>query len=272
MSVLPIFVPCLKALHYVTPMRVWPPFMLRMPGYVQARKQIFSFAEQIASEHVSNPDSGDLVDELLAAHQGTDELITREQLIAQLFVPYFVGIDTVAATTSFLIYLLLRHEDVLRQVIEEIDIAHTLEAIDLNMLTTLDRALYETQRLYPVAPLLARRVMRSFTFKGYRVAAGTELVIATGVTHYLPEFYPEPHQFDINRRNAVPVGVFTGWGVGPHFCLGATLAPMLLKVMMVALLTNWTPKLHPANYPLKISLAPIPNPGPSLKIHVARRH
>jgi cytochrome P450 len=260
-----------KSLHYVTPMRVWPSFMLKLPSYTRAKDRIFAFAQQIIADHHANPpDSQNLISELLRAHTRDDNPITHEQMIAQVFTPYFVGIDTVGATISFLLYLLLIHPDVLGDVIHEVDTTVT-GTVNLDGLPTLERAIEETMRLYPIAPLLARRVMAPFTFFDYDVEVGTELVVATGVTHYLPEFYPEPYRFDIGRNTNVPNGAFSGWGVGPHSCLGAGLAVVLMKVVVGAILRDWAVALHPPDYDLKVTLAPIPNPGPSLQVRVTAR-
>ena len=53
--------------------------------------------------------------------------------------------------------------------------------------------------MYPVAPVLVRTVTNSFDFAGYRIPAGENVMIATTVPHYLPECFPEPDRFDIDR-------------------------------------------------------------------------
>lgn len=259
----------IKTLHYVYPMRVMPKFMLAMPNYKNAKKRIFAFAEQIIAHHVDNPSisrNENLVDDLITAYE--QDKITHEQLIGQIFTPYFVGIDTVGATISFLTYLILSHKSVLQAVLSEVDAAFADDTINFDALPTLKNAINETLRLYPIAPFLARRAMKSFSFAGYDIPEGSELIMATGVTHYLPEFYPEPHKFNVKRQHDVPAGAFTTWGLGAHSCLGAGLAEMLMQVIITTLLHDWQFDLHPMNYEMKISLTPIPNPGDSLKIKV----
>jgi len=261
----------IKMLHYVYPMRVMPKFMLKTPKYKNSKQRMFDFAESIIAHHQqTNPaQRGEtLVDDLLTAYTREECPISHEQLIGQVFTPYFVGIDTVGATVSFLTYLILKHEDVRQSVLTEIESAYDSDVLNLDALPTLTSAIYETLRLYPIAPFLVRRAMTSFTFDGYEIPEGSELIIATGVTHYLPEFFPEPHQFDVNRERDVPAGAFTTWGLGPHSCLGAGLAEMLMQVVIATLFSDWQLNFYPHDYEMKVSLAPLPNPGESFKVGV----
>ena len=263
----------IKLLHFVYPMRVMPRLTLRLPPYQNAKKRIFAFAERILAHHIAQDSaSPTLVDDLIAAHQRTDNPLTREQVIGQIFTPYFVGIDTVGATISFLTYLLLTHKNVLQSVIAEVDAAFCGDTFVLDALPTLERAIHETMRLYPIAPFLARRAMQDFSFAGYDIQQGTELIVAVGVTHYLEAYYAQPHQFNVERTNDVPAGVFSTWGLGAHSCLGAGIAEMLMKVVMATILREWTLHLHPKDYRMKLSLAPLPNPGASLKVSLNKRN
>lgn len=265
----------IKTLHFVYPMRLWPKFMFWLPQYRNAKKRIFTFAEHILAHHEAQQESSPaptLVNDLIEAHRDHDDPITYEQVIGQIFTPYFVGLDTVGATISFLTYLLLAHDNVLQSVISEVDSAFAGDSFDLEALPTLGKAIDETLRLYPIAPFLVRRAMQSFSFAGYDIPAGTELIMATGVTHYLPKYYPQPYQFNVERDSDVPAGVFSTWGLGPHSCLGAGIAEMLMKVIMATILHDWTLYLHPKDYQMKLSLAPLPNPGTSFKVRVEKRN
>ena len=61
------------------------------------------------------------------------------------------------------------------------------------------RVALETLRMYPVIPALTRTVSNSFEFGGYRVPANSQILLGTTVGHHLPEYFPEPEYFDIER-------------------------------------------------------------------------
>ncbi len=70
---------------------------------------------------------------------------------------------------------------------------------DLRRLEVLHAATLEILRYYPVAPGAPRTTVEEYVFEGYRVPKGTKVLVGTGVTHFLPQFFPNSDQFDIDR-------------------------------------------------------------------------
>jgi cytochrome P450 len=109
-------------------------------------------------------------------------------------------------------------------------------------------------RLYPVAALSQRTVTAPFTFHGYRVEAETPLLIATGMTHVLPELFPDPARFDIDRYEAPRSehrarGAYAPYGLGAHVCLGAGLAGIQIALIVAQLLRTTEFELIPGCRP-----------------------
>ena len=138
------------------------------------------------------------------------------------------------------------------------------------------RTAMETMRMYPVAPLQIRTATNSFEFAGHRVAAGEALMIATTVPHYLPEFFPEPERFDIDRytpergEHRRP-NIYAPFGLGAHRCLGNGFAEVQIAVTIATILREVNLTLHPANYSLKCTQIPLPSPGKSFRVRASRR-
>lgn len=128
-------------------------------------------------------------------------------------------------------------------------------------------AAIETLRMYPVAPFTPRTAEQPFTFEGYRVDAGTEVFFAQTVTHYLPEFYPNPHLFDPMRGRGKP-GTYAPYTLGAHLCLGAGIAEMQMLVMLARLLHNLDLSLPSPEYDVTIHATPLPNPGRRFRVRV----
>ena len=90
-----------------------------------------------------------------------------------------------------------------------------------------------------MTPFTPRTVTAPFEFGGFTLQPGTEVMIAQAVTHMLPEYYPNPEKFDIDRHingPQVPVGAFAPYTLGAHTCLGAGMAEALMLINMAALL------------------------------------
>jgi cytochrome P450 len=77
---------------------------------------------------------------------------------------------------------------------------------------------------------------------GTVIRAGEAAVPILSVANRDPAAFPDPHRFDVTRTGPAP---HVGLGHGPHFCLGAQLARLELRVALGALLTRF-PTLSPA--------------------------
>ena len=138
------------------------------------------------------------------------------------------------------------------------------------------RAALETMRMYPVTPLLIRTATNSFEFAGHRIAAGERVMIATAVPHYLPEFFPEPERFDVDRygperaEHKQPY-VYAPFGLGPHRCLGNGFAEVQIAATMATILHEVDLDLDRTDYTLKTTQIPLPAPDESFKVRVKGR-
>ena len=99
----------------------------------------------------------------------------------------------------------------------------------LKEMTALHGAAMETLRRYPVAGGHFIKVAKPLTIAGYRLEPGDDIFVAMTVPHFLPELYPEPEKFDIDRYHAPrnehrQRGAYAPFGLGDHTCLGAGIA------------------------------------------------
>ena len=101
-------------------------------------------------------------------------------------------------------------------------------------------------------------------------------MIATAVPHYLPECFPEPQRFDIDRygperaEHKQPY-VYAPFGLGPHRCLGNGFAEVQIAVTMATILHEVDFDLDRSGYSLKTTQVPMPAPDESFKIRVKGR-
>ena len=184
----------------------------------------------------------DLIDDLLDLHDADPKFFPEADLKIAAMGPFVAALDTVAGTSAFMLYALLRNPDVLAKVREEADALLNGDVPAEQALREMDathRAAMETMRI--VIPMLIRTAANSFEFAGHRIPAGERLIIATAVPHYLPEYFPEPERFDIDRytperaEHKQPY-VYAPFGLGPHRCLGNGFAEVQIAVTMATIL------------------------------------
>lgn len=130
--------------------------------------------------------------------------------------------------------------------------------------------------MHPVQKEVMREAVNIFEFAGHTIPSGTPRPIATTVPHTLPEYFPEPRRFDIDRfaaerrEHRVP-GAYAPFGLGTHRCLGSGSFEAQSAVALATILHRLELSLAPPSYRVKGNHAPTPRPDDGFKIKVSRR-
>ncbi len=260
-----------------------PKVMGRLPKYRRARRRMQAFYERIMEAHRPEMREGkppDFVDVLLEANRANPQLLPETDLLVNVLAPYLVGMDTAASVCAFMLYALLKHPEILERMKEEVDDMYAEHGsptpAGMRKLDVTHRVALETLRMYPVVPALTRTVSNSFEFGGYRVPAGTEIMLGTTVGHHLPDYFPEPEQFDIERYSRSRAehkqpGAFAPFGVGQHRCIGSGLSELQIALTLAAIVRKADLELERPERPLKIKLSPAPHPADSVRMRLVQR-
>jgi cytochrome P450 len=99
----------------------------------------------------------------------------------------------------------------------------------------LHTAILEVLRYYPVAMAMPRTAAATFDFAGYRIPESSNVTVAPAVTHSLPQFFPTPFLFSIDRyfephHEHHQANAFVPFALGEHAFLSADIA----KVQIMA--------------------------------------
>ncbi len=269
----------LNTMLNVTAVKVWPSFMLRTPRFRRARLRVREFGQKLLDYHRQNPPETtgrepNLIDDVLAGTRPDGDAFTEDDLLSMAVGPFFAGMDTVASSISFFMYTLHKYPDVLEKVKAEVRAVFskgTVTAQDFQQMPVLHAAAIETLRFYPATPFTPRQAAEAFTFEGYEFPVGTEVMTAQTVTHFLPEYYPDPYRFDVTRHlgeggHARIPNVYTPFSLGAHTCLGAGMAEVQMMVTMAALLHYGDFQLESPDYEVQIHTMPLPNPGAKFRM------
>ena len=204
------------------------------------------------------------------------------------------GLEPLADGLTWTLYLLARHPDILQQLREEIDAIlppdGQVGASDLPQLRLVDAVVKEALRLYPPAWLTGRIALRSATLGGFKVPAGTTLLVSAWVSHRDARHFPEPETFrparwlDDHQAQKAPTLAYLPFGSGARKCIGeylartqmVTVVASLCRRMDLQLAPGATPRPYPALVlrPLGVQMsvaprgtAPSPGtPGPATRL------
>ena len=254
--------------------RVW----LADPRYARAKRRVKELGESMMRDLRSQPprtgEDALLVDDIMRANRERPDLIPDSDLVLSLTGPYVAGLDTVANTLAATIYGILRDREIHRRVIADAESLFDGEPVTterITGLTAINGAVSEAMRLWPIAVAQMRTATRDFTFAGHQIHEGEMLYIGTSVSHFMPEFYPEPERFDIDRyakpraEHRAP-GAYSPFGRGPHLCLGKGLAEIQMPLTLAVLFSERRLSLLRPGYRMPMSTAP--TPGPSRRFRV----
>ena len=249
----------------------------QMPQFLFARRfnrahtRLQALAERTLQSHRPggrHEDADDFINDLLDLHHADPQFFPETDMRAMALAPYLVGIETVATSCAFTLYAILKHPDLLRRIQAEVDefFAGPTTVERLRQLDVTHRTVLEALRMYPVGVALFRTVANSFDLAGHHVAAGQRVYVVTSVTHRLPEFFPEPDRFDIDRylperaEHRQPYA-YAPFGLGTHRCLGGGFAEAQMLLTVAAILHTAELRLTPPGYELKITNVPVPRPN-----------
>ena len=261
------------------------PFLYWSPRFRRAAARVDELYRTVVERHSGErrnrgATAPDLIDELLDLHESDPNFLTEADLKVSVLGPFIAALHTVASTCSFMLYALLRDPDLLARARAEADalFADGEPAwSDVERMDVLHRTALETLRMYPAVPMLARSVTNSFEFAGYRIEAGDAVMAATTVPHYLPECFPEPGRFDIERYTEARAEhrqpyAYAPFGLGPHRCLGNGFAEVQIILTVATVLREVDLAIHPSGYRLKTTEVPLPRPRDSFRIRATPRN
>lgn len=177
--------------------------------------------------------------------------ITDTEIKEEVDTIMFEGHDTTAAGSSFVLCLLACHQDIQERVYNEQkqifgDAKRAATFFDTVQMNYLERVIFETLRLYPPVPVIAREVHENVTLASQplTIPAGATVVIGTLRVHRHSDLYENPNEF--NPDNFLPERTqnrhyygFIPFSAGPRSCVGRKYAILKLKILLSTIIRNY---------------------------------
>lgn len=179
----------------------------------------------------------DVLSLLLEARDEDGSPLSDAELRDEMFTLLMAGHETTAAGLAWAFHHVLSHSDVLDRVRAELASVvgdAPLEPSHVARLDYLDAVVKETLRLFPVIPMVMRRLRAPMRIGGWELPAGVGVSPSIYLAHRRPDVWPEPDRFLPERflgaRNN-PYA-FLPFGGGTRRCLGAAFASYEMKVVL----------------------------------------
>lgn len=145
--------------------------------------------------------------------------LTNAEIIVNILVLFFAGVETTSSLIAQMVYLLLTNPPLWQ----------ALEA-DRSLVPAV---IEEAARIASPVQGEPRTVKEPVLLGGAQIPAGSRLHVMFASANHDEAVFPDPERFDIRRDN---IKRHLGFGWGVHFCIGAALARLESRVALEALL------------------------------------
>ncbi len=195
----------------------------------------------IRKQRAGSGGSKGLLSALLQVRDESRRPMTEEQVRDEVMTLLLAGHETTAVTLSWTWVLLAQHPEVEQKLWAELRAAlngRSPGPADVAALLYTERVIKEAIRLYPPIWAMVRNPLKDCEIGGYRVPAGSAIIMSQWVMHRDPRFYDEPERFDPDRwlgerAKGLPRFAYFPFGGGPRTCIGASFA-MMEAVLILA--------------------------------------
>lgn len=213
------------ALRRAGALRVWP-------QRAQANKAIDDVVMPLIAQRRNDPDLNqqlDILALLMCARGDDEEPLSDNEIRDDLITLMLAGHETTATTLAWAFDLLLHDPDALRRVrAEAMSGGEDFTTAVIN----------ETLRIRPPAPFTARVAAQPFPIGGYRVDAGTRIVVHIIAINRNAAIYEHPNEFRPERflGTRPQTYAWVPFGGGIKRCLGASFSMRELVTVLHVLL------------------------------------
>ncbi|MBD0369674.1 MAG: cytochrome P450 [Pyrinomonadaceae bacterium] len=226
--------------------------------FQQARARLDAIIYRMINERrASREGRGDLLSMLIMAQDEEEDGagMSDEQLRDECMTIFLAGHETTANALTWTWYLLSQHPEVEAKLHAELDAVlndRPPAVEDLPSLRYTEMVLAESMRLYPPAWILGRRALKDYEVGGFRIPAGSIVVMSPYVMHRNERYFPEPSRFDPERwtpeeKEARPQFSYFPFGGGPRRCIGEGFAWMEGILVIATLARTWRMRLAPGH-------------------------
>jgi cytochrome P450 len=213
----------------------------------------------------------DLLSMLLEARdEETGAAMSDRELRDEVMTLLLAGHETTANALSWTLYLLSKNPGERRKLEAEVDRAldgHAPTFAELPALSYARMVIEESMRLFPPAWIFGRTAKGDDVVGGYRIPAGSLVVISPFVTHRYAAFWPNPEGFDPERFSPEASEgrhkyAYIPFGGGPRICIGNHFALLETQVVLAMIVQSFRLELVPGAvvepFPM-VTLRPRPN-------------
>ena len=257
------------------------PRWLPTPGRTRARKAVAALrkvTDDMLQACRADPTlDAPLVHALIAATDPeTGRSIPDHDIINDLLIFMLAGHDTTATALTYALWVLGHHPDVQDRVAAEVRAVgdHQITPADVPRLGYTVQVLHEALRLCPPAAGVGRMAVRDIGVDGYRVRAGSLVLVGIYAVHRDPSVWPEPLVSDPDRFAPDAVKAHDRWQFipfagGSRSCIGEHFARLETTLALATIVRSKEIRSLDDDFPVDVPFTTVAK-GP-IRAHISER-
>jgi cytochrome P450 len=163
---------------------------------------------------LENP-GDDFPSDLLAVRDGDDEILSVNEIVNIVYGLLIAGHETTTSSSANAVRSLLEDGDAWRELCDNLDLV--------------TNAVEEMLRFNTSVISWRRRTLKPVTINGVDIPEDSKLLMMLASANHDADIFPEPDKIDLHRENAKD---HLSFGIGIHFCFGAPLARLELRIIL----------------------------------------
>jgi cytochrome P450 len=263
--------------------RAWS--VVRVPQQLPTRRNLHhrrslanfhAILDRMVEERRKSPAQiNDLLSMLMDARDEDGAPMSAKQLRDEMATLLTAGHETTTLVLAWALFLIGSNPGVAERMSGEVGFLNGRAPgyVDLSRLRYTRNVAEETMRLYPPVWVLSRTAIGDDEMGGFKIPAGSEILIFPYVTHRHPKWWAEPDKFDPERflpeRTLGRMrGSYLPFGLGPRTCIGLNFAMTEILVVLALIMQRFRLELamDPAKMKLDASVTLRPKAGVPIRI------
>lgn len=258
---------CNDRFNALAPLPTWLPTPANR-RFDRAVTQLHRIVDDVIAARRFGQPADDLLTMLLEARDAeTGAGMSDRQLRDEVLTLIVAGHETTANALAWASYLLATHPTVERRLLHELATVlagRTPTLTDLPQLPYTAMVVDEVLRLYPPAWTFDHTARCDDVIDGFRIPAGSLMLLSPYVTHRHPELWEQPEGFDPERFDPARATArqrlaYFPFGAGQRICIGNNFAHMEMQLILATLVQRTHLELipdHPVEPDPQITLRP----------------
>jgi cytochrome P450 len=213
------------------------------PDYVALKARVFGVVGRELTARMEGRRAPDNLQALIDQDPGSLGPLSREELLNDAYMLLVAGIHNTAKLLTRILERISQDPSWVEELRMELaDYGPEALSRGMGRFPKLRATILEGERLHPGGTFLKRRPVRDLPFAGRTIGAGSRVMQAHTLPHFLSEYYGDPMEFRPPRwidGPPPPRKALADFGGGAHICIGMNLTRIHVPIVLAEILRRY---------------------------------